>query len=258
MRRLCAILILTGALSAASGGRAHAHTHVWRPGVRSALRYAHERHGQIAFAVRIGSHLYGNAAERTFPSASVLKAMLMVSYLRRPSVRGRALRSSDMALLTPMIRRSDNAAASRVDSIVGNEGLRRLARRVGMHRFRPAAPIWGNSLVDATDQTRFFLHIDSFVPSRHRATALRLLASIVPSQRWGIGRVRPAGGLSTSRAAGAPAPAVSTIKSRFCATAGSALPWRSSPRMTALTPTARRRSAVSRRGCCTASGGVRA
>ncbi len=193
MRRLCAILGLTGALSAAPGGLAHAHTQVWRPGVRSALRYAHERHGQIAFAVRIGSHLYGKAAERTFPSASVLKAMLMVSYLRRPSVRGRALQSSDMALLTPMIRRSDNAAASRVDSIVGNEGLRRLARRAGMHRFRPAAPIWGNSLVDATDQTRFFLHIDSFVPSRHRATALRLLASIVPSQRWGIGRVRPPG-----------------------------------------------------------------
>jgi hypothetical protein len=161
--------------------------------VRSALRYAHGRHGQIAFAVRIGHHLYGYRADRTFPSASVLKAMLMVSYLRRPSVRGRPLRSGDMELLVPMIRRSDNAAASRVDSIVGNEGLRRLARRVGMRRFSPSSPVWGNSRVDATDQTRFFLGIDSFVPRRHRATALRLLASIVPSQRWGIGQTRPRG-----------------------------------------------------------------
>lgn len=193
MRRLCAILVVTVALSAAAAGPAQAHVHTWRPGVRSALRYAHERRGQIAFAVRIGSHLYGNAAERAFPSASVLKAMLMVAYLRRPSVRERRLRSGDMALLAPMIRRSDNTAASRVDSIVGNEGLRRLARRVGMRRFRPAAPIWGNSLIDATDQTRFFLHIDSFVPRRHRASALRLLASIVPSQRWGIGQARPRG-----------------------------------------------------------------
>jgi hypothetical protein len=161
--------------------------------VRSALRYAHGRHGQIAFAVRIGHHLYGYRVERTFPSASVLKAMLMVSYLRRPSVRGRPLRSSDMALLAPMIRRSDNAAASRVDSIVGNAGLRRLAHRTGMRRFTPVSPVWGNSRVDAADQSRFFLSIESFVPQRHRATALRLLASIVPSQRWGIGRVRPRG-----------------------------------------------------------------
>jgi hypothetical protein len=35
------------------------------------------------------------------------------------------------------------------------------------------------------DQTRFFLHIDRRIPVRHRRYAMRLLRSIVPSQRWG-------------------------------------------------------------------------
>jgi hypothetical protein len=116
--------------------------------------------------------------------------MLLVAYLRH--VRERPLRHSERALLTPMIRRSDNVAATRVRDIVGNDGLVRLARRVGMRAFAPAA-IWGLSRIDAADQTLFFLQIDRYVPRRHRATAMRLLSSIVPSQRWGIGQVRPPG-----------------------------------------------------------------
>ena len=51
----------------------------------------------------------------------------------------------------------------------------------------------GLSSIDVADQTRFFLHIDRYVPRRHRRYALRLLGSIVPAQRWGIARVRPRG-----------------------------------------------------------------
>jgi hypothetical protein len=118
--------------------------------------------------------------------------MLLVSYLRRPTVRARPLRPTDTRLLAPMVRRSDNATATRVRDIVGNEALVRLARRSRMRRFRPAA-IWGLSRIAADDQARFFFRIDSFVPVRHRAFALRLLRSIVPAQRWGIARVRPPG-----------------------------------------------------------------
>jgi hypothetical protein len=122
----------------------------------------------------------------------VLKAMLLVAYLREPGVRDRALRKADRDLLAPMIRWSDNVAATRVRDIVGNDGLVRLAHRVGMRAFAPA-PVWGLSRIDAADQTLFFLRIDRFVPSRHRATAMRLLSSIVASQRWGIAQVRPPG-----------------------------------------------------------------
>jgi hypothetical protein len=51
----------------------------------------------------------------------------------------------------------------------------------------------GLSSIDVADQTRFFFHIDRLMPRRHRRYALRLLGSIVPSQRWGIARVRPRG-----------------------------------------------------------------
>ena len=60
--------------------------------------------------------------------------------------------------------------------IVGDDGLVRLAHRVGMRAFAPA-PIWGLSRIDAADQTLFFLHIDRFVPAPppgHRAAPAEL------------------------------------------------------------------------------------
>lgn len=165
----------------------------WHPDVRAARAYAARRHGSIAFDVRTARGTYGWHERRTFPSASVLKAMLLVAYLDEHSVRHRALRSRERAVLAPMIRRSDNAAASSIFVQVGTARLRRLARRAGMRRFAPAAPIWGNSRIDAADQARFFYRIDSFVPKRHRRYAMFLLAHVVPSQRWGIGQVVPHG-----------------------------------------------------------------
>jgi hypothetical protein len=89
-----------------------------------------------------------------------------------------------------MIRRSDNAAATRVLGYVGPQRVRAQARRVGMRRFVLNPGIWGDSRIDASDQTRFILHIDKHVVARHRATAMHLLRTVVPSQRWGIARVR--------------------------------------------------------------------
>jgi hypothetical protein len=164
----------------------------WRSHTREAASYAATRAGEVLFGVRTSRGLRGVGVRQSVPSASVVKAMLLVAYLRRPEVRRRPLQSDERALLGPMIRRSDNAAASRICNIVGTGGLARLARRVRMRRFHATRP-WGLSTIDVADQTRFFLKIDRYVPSRHRRYALRLLGSIVPSQRWGIARVRPRG-----------------------------------------------------------------
>jgi Beta-lactamase enzyme family len=186
------LALLTVVLAGIASPSAQARLKPWHPHVREAARYAADRAGGVSFGVRTRGGLRGVGVERVVPSASVVKAMLLVAYLREPDVRRRALRPADRALLGPMIRRSDNAAASQVCNVVGTDGLARLARRARMRRFQATRP-WGLSTVDVADQTRFFLRIERHLPRRHRRYALRLLGSVVPSQRWGIARVRPRG-----------------------------------------------------------------
>ena len=157
--------------------------------MRAAIRYARSRVGDIAFAVRTDGRFYGYRPFHTEWSASVVKAMMMVAYLDRPGVAHRAIGAYDNALLIPMITASNNAAADRVDEIVGSAGLDALSRRVGMRQFVAANPIWGESEITASDQTRFFLHIDRYIAARHRRYGMHLLASIIPSERWGIGEL---------------------------------------------------------------------
>jgi hypothetical protein len=165
---------------------------LWRPGLAAAVAYARDRTGDIAFAVRTERRLYGYRADHQEWSASVVKAMLMVSYLNRPSVRKRRLTRADRAVVGPMIEASDNDDAQEIFDAVGQAGLRALARKVHMTRFA-TSPIWGETRITASDQTRFFLHIDSYVTPRHRAYAMRLLRSVVPWERWGIGELAPRG-----------------------------------------------------------------
>src|SRR4051812_1658074 len=185
MRRLAAAALLV-ALAWPAAAQA------WTPHIARAAKWAGTRQGSITFAVRTEDRLWGRGLDRQVPSASVFKAMLLVTYLRRSSVRHRALSDDDRALLRPMIRRSDNVAATRVRDIVGNPAVVRLAERAGMSRFE-IRDVWGLSLVTARDQSKFLLHIERLLPGRHRAYALRLLRTIVPSQRWGMAQVIPDG-----------------------------------------------------------------
>jgi hypothetical protein len=178
MRRLAAVALLPAL--------------AWTPHMAAAEKFARSRDGTVTFAVRTDDQLWGRRIDRQVPSASVLKAMLLTTYLRQRSVRQRDLERADKRLLAPMIRRSDNVAATRVRDIVGNAAVVRLAHRVGMTRF-VIAQVWGLSQITARDQTKYFLHIDRFIPKRHRRYAMRLLRTIVPSQRWGIAQVIPDG-----------------------------------------------------------------
>jgi hypothetical protein len=118
--------------------------------------------------------------------------MLLVAYLDRRDVRHRRLRGADRRLLGPMIRISDNDAASAVYGRVGPAGLRGVARRAGMRRFIPN-PVWGGCQVTARDQAALFSRIRHLLPRRHRKYALGLLRRIVSYERWGIPHGRPPG-----------------------------------------------------------------
>jgi hypothetical protein len=184
---LVAVLLAAGPADAIGPAR-------WSVRVDAARTYAQSRVGLIAFAVvDERGRLHGYRASAVAPSASVLKAMLLVAYLRKASVRDRSLTDYERGLLGPMIRRSDNNAASTILGLVGSRGVTRLAAVTGMTDFRLVTPIWGLSHITPRDQAHYFHHIDRYVPVRHRHYAMHLLATIVRSQRWGIAQVSPEG-----------------------------------------------------------------
>lgn len=186
---ILALVLVVAALAAPSVASAQ----TWLERREAAVRFVETRAGLGSFAfVNDRGRLRGYKGRRVVPSASMLKAILLVGYLRRGSVRHRALTSADRDLLGPMIRRSDNATATRVLSIVGAARLYRLADRANFAHFRLRSP-WGLTEITARDQALFFYRIDRYVPQRHRAYALNLLSSIVSSQRWGIPPARPRG-----------------------------------------------------------------
>lgn len=149
---------------------------------RAAFTWAARRAGRVAVAV-IDSRgrLYGYHARVPFVSASVVKAMLLVAYLRGHSTVSAAMRG----VLQRMIDYSDNAAADVVYRAVGRGGLVRLARRAGMQGFRTTGA-WITTRVTAADMALFFRDMETWVPKRHRSFANWLLANVTPSQRWGI------------------------------------------------------------------------
>jgi hypothetical protein len=182
-----------GAAPAASADDGNRHTPVRvasrlvaRGGVARARAWALGRAGVPAFAVLDqDGRLRGLRLRVRYPSASVVKAMLLVAELRHLGTR--RVPRAERALLEPMIRVSDNKAGEAVYDQVGRTGLEAVARRAGMRDF--SVPFLFDAQLTAADVVRFFLRIDRLVPRAHRAYARALLSSIVPAQSWGIAPV---------------------------------------------------------------------
>jgi hypothetical protein len=58
-----------------------------------------------------------------------------------------------------------------------------------MRHFHFVQHPWGLSTVTAGEQARFMDRLEDYIPARHEAYARSLLAHVVPSQRWGIGKL---------------------------------------------------------------------
>jgi Beta-lactamase enzyme family len=183
----------TTGVAIAARATAPSGDHPWAERVTTAKRFAAHRQGDVGFAVvDEEGRVRGVQVSRQFDSASVVKVMLMVAYLRQGDVSGRPLTDADRDLLTPMIKRSANEPASAIYEQVGAGGLDELARAAGMTRFS-TSPDWGQTQITARDQARFMYRLERLIPDRHRTYALQLLASIVPRQRWGIPPAAPEG-----------------------------------------------------------------
>ena len=163
--------------------------------LRAVQRWLSSRGGINSWAlVDSWGRMHRFAPGRVYVSASLVKAMLLVAYLR--GIGNRAPDAGERASLDPMIKVSSNDAADTVYYRVGDAALYRLARLAGMRNFSVAG-YWANAHFSAEDQARFFNRIDRLVPKASRGYARGLLSSIVSYQRWGFSRYSLAAGFKT-------------------------------------------------------------
>lgn len=193
---LAAVALVAGlesksAQSLAATRIARRHTSAYPPilWMSNAATYIESRHGSNAFAiVDSRGHEYGLNMHRRYVSASTVKSMLLVAFLRLLAARHETVNGGAASLLQPMIAVSDNSAAESVFDIVGNAGVERVARLAHMHDFT-AGVDWANEEISCADMARFFYRMQSLIPRQFRAYARQLLSSVVPSESWGIPEV---------------------------------------------------------------------
>lgn len=154
--------------------------------LHAARRYAAGRTGRVSFAVTSPTGATsGRALEQPFTSASVVKALILVAYLNRLEEQGRAPTPPERDRLAAMIRTSDNDSATAIFRRLGPAAIRDLAARAGLRSFSVGAH-WGEAQITAADQARFFLRLDGLLAPPRRASARRLLRTVVAEQSWGI------------------------------------------------------------------------
>ena len=147
-------------MAGVAGSAPQPQDYPWAKRVAAAERFADGRSGRVSFAVVDESgRLRGDHLTRVHKAASVVKVMFMVALLREPEVREDALTASEKHLLGPMIKRSDNQAATAIYSRVGEGALRELAREAGMRHFT-TQPLWGLSTITAAEQARFMYRLE--------------------------------------------------------------------------------------------------
>jgi hypothetical protein len=158
--------------------------------VQAAAEYLRRRAGVTSFAV-VNSEgvLAGANIHERFHSASVVKSMLLVAYLRKLAYEHRRLSRAVEALLYPMIHESSNEAATAVLRIVGEHDLDNVARDAHMTDYEPGGGTWGFTEVSAADLARFFFEQDSLIPREFDGYARWLLSNIEPSESWGVPKV---------------------------------------------------------------------
>lgn len=155
--------------------------------IDAAAAFLDGRAGRTAFAVIDDQgHIAGLHVHEHFESASVVKVMFLVAYLRRLEDHHLDLRASDVRLLYPMIHFSDNSAASAVLGVVGLAAVARVAREAGMTDYAPGVGWWAYTQTSAIDQVRLFSMLGQLIPARFYGYARYLLSTIAPEHSWGI------------------------------------------------------------------------
>ncbi len=131
-----------------------------------------------------------------FHSASIVKVLILATLLHDLAVRHEHLTNRDVVLTTEMITESDNDAAT---ALWDQDGIANLQHFLDLARMRHTVlgvAHWGLTEVTAQDEMTLLrlLAVHNRVLDRSsRGYALRLMADVIPSQRWGVPAGTPAG-----------------------------------------------------------------
>jgi beta-lactamase class A len=184
--------------ASATNGAAPALTTVLAAKWRS---YLASRPGSISVALydrHSGRTVYVMKNRRTgWETASTVKLDILADLLRKTGTAG-TLPSAQLAQAKPMISVSDNAAATYLwNAAGGTAGMNAFYRALGMRSTSAGTGgYWGLTETTALDQLHVLRAVSYPGPvlsANARATATRLLDTVIASQRWGLTAGVPAG-----------------------------------------------------------------
>ncbi|MFI0357332.1 hypothetical protein [Actinomadura sp. 9N407] len=159
------------------------------PGVRA---------GYVVYDLEAGRTVLQYGARRTFRSASVVKILVTLDYLRGTE----DVPEKDLALLRPMLRSSDDGAATAFWKRGGQGAIvERMARRIGLGETEPPPAdkpgFWGYTALSALDVAKTYRYVLEKAPKAHRDLIMGELGKATPcgkdryDQYFGIPRAVP-------------------------------------------------------------------
>jgi Beta-lactamase enzyme family len=186
-------LVVTGAICSSAS-----HSALARLLSRDILAAMRDRMSSVGLAVDDpGAGLAcGLASDSHYDSASTVKATILAALLREKMEEHQSLTGTERELATEMITESDNDAASDLWYEVGPAGMQHFLDLAKMTQtILGTGPYWGLTQITARDETRLLGVLttqNSVLDATARAYELRLMASVIPDQRWGVSAGAPA------------------------------------------------------------------
>ncbi|MEO3828307.1 hypothetical protein [Actinomadura sp. B10D3] len=133
------------------------------------------RAAYMVFDRRAGRVVLERRGAQTYRSASVVKILIALDYLGR-----HRMSAADRALLVPMLRSSDDAAATEFWRRGGQaEIIERMVRKVGLADTAPPPAekpgFWGYTAISARDVVTMYRYLLEEAPAAHREFVLEQL-----------------------------------------------------------------------------------
>ncbi|MEU8763925.1 serine hydrolase [Streptomyces sp. NPDC048659] len=135
-------------------------------------------------------------ATTAYDSASVVKVTVLATLLWDAKKHNRYLTARESQLATAMITKSDNAATTTLWKQLGVTKVKGFLAAAGMTKTVPGSGgYWGLTRINATDEQRLLSLLtarNTVLSDNARAYVLKLMANVVPSQKWGTPAGAPA------------------------------------------------------------------